>query len=53
MAVEKYISPEGHVKMMGALTPHISGAISKTVNLPHDATTEDIKIFTIYLEIRS
>ena len=46
---KRYISPEGHVKMMGALTPHISGAISKTVNLPHDATTEDIKIFTIYL----
>ncbi|NMA83993.1 MAG: vitamin B12-dependent ribonucleotide reductase [Epulopiscium sp.] len=39
----RYISPEGHVYMMGALTPHVSGAISKTVNLPHDATVEDIK----------
>ncbi|HPT76347.1 MAG: vitamin B12-dependent ribonucleotide reductase [Epulopiscium sp.] len=40
---KRFISPEGHVKMMGALTPHISGGISKTVNLPHDATVEDIK----------
>lgn len=40
---KRFIAPEGHVKMMGALTPHISGAISKTVNLPNDATIEDIK----------
>jgi len=40
---ERYIAPEGHVKMMGALTPHVSGAISKTVNLPTGATTQDIK----------
>jgi len=39
---ERYIAPEAHVKMMAALTPHVSGAISKTVNLPNDATTEDI-----------
>ncbi|MGL4345207.1 MAG: vitamin B12-dependent ribonucleotide reductase [Cellulosilyticaceae bacterium] len=39
----RYIAPSGHVKMMAALTPHVSGAISKTVNLPQDATTEDIK----------
>ncbi|MDF2614706.1 MAG: ribonucleoside-diphosphate reductase, adenosylcobalamin-dependent [Clostridia bacterium] len=38
----RYIAPNGHVKMMAALTPHVSGAISKTVNLPNDATTEDI-----------
>ncbi|WP_058485801.1 vitamin B12-dependent ribonucleotide reductase [Defluviitalea phaphyphila] len=44
---KRFIAPEGHVKMMGALTPHISGAISKTVNLPHDASIEDIK--NIYL----
>jgi len=37
------IAPEGHVKMMGALTPHITGAISKTVNLPREATIDDIK----------
>lgn len=40
---KRYISPEGHVKMMGALTPHITGAISKTVNLPREADVEDIK----------
>ena len=33
----------GHVKMMAAAQPFISGAISKTVNLPSDATREDIK----------
>ena len=32
----------GHLKMMGAVQPFISGAISKTVNLPQDATVEDI-----------
>ena len=32
----------GHVKMMAAAQPFISGAISKTVNLPNEATTEDI-----------
>ncbi|MEG1637470.1 MAG: vitamin B12-dependent ribonucleotide reductase [Cellulosilyticaceae bacterium] len=39
----RYIAPSGHVKMMAALTPHVSGAISKTVNLPYDATVSDIK----------
>ncbi len=38
----RYIAPTGHVKMMAALTPHVSGAISKTVNLPTEATVEDI-----------
>ena len=32
-----------HLKMMGASQPFISGAISKTVNLPHDCTVEDIR----------
>ena len=32
----------GHIKMMGAVQPFISGAISKTVNVPKDATPEDI-----------
>ena len=32
----------GHIKMMGAVQPFISGAISKTVNLPYEATVEDI-----------
>ncbi|MGL4738390.1 MAG: vitamin B12-dependent ribonucleotide reductase [Cellulosilyticaceae bacterium] len=39
----RYIHPSGHVKMMAALTPHVSGAISKTVNLPNHATVEEIK----------
>ncbi len=33
----------GHVKMMGAVQPFISGAISKTVNMPEDATIEDVQ----------
>jgi ribonucleoside-diphosphate reductase alpha chain len=32
----------GHVRMMAAVQPFLSGAISKTVNLPHDASVEDI-----------
>ncbi len=38
----------GHIKMMGATQPFLSGAISKTVNLPNDATVEDIEM--AYLE---
>ncbi len=34
----------GHIKMMGAAQPFLSGAISKTVNLPHDCTVEDIEM---------
>lgn len=37
------ISYMGHIKMMAAAQPFISGAISKTVNLPGDATVEDIE----------
>jgi ribonucleoside-diphosphate reductase alpha chain len=36
------IAPEGHVRMMAAVQPFVSGAISKTVNLPNDATVEDV-----------
>jgi ribonucleoside-diphosphate reductase alpha chain len=39
---ERAISHMGHLKMMGAVQPFISGAISKTVNLPEGATVEDI-----------
>ena len=39
---ERAISHMGHLKMMGAVQPFISGAISKTVNLPKEATVEDI-----------
>ncbi|MEW5742817.1 MAG: vitamin B12-dependent ribonucleotide reductase [Myxococcota bacterium] len=38
----------GHIKMMGAAQPFLSGAISKTVNLPNEATVEDIEM--AYLE---
>jgi ribonucleoside-diphosphate reductase alpha chain len=34
---------EGHVRMMGAVQPFLSGAISKTVNMPEDATVEDVE----------
>lgn len=37
------ISYMGHIKMMGAVQPFVSGAISKTVNLPSDSTVDDIK----------
>ncbi|MDX6665472.1 MAG: ribonucleoside-diphosphate reductase alpha chain, partial [Solirubrobacteraceae bacterium] len=36
------ISHMGHIKMMGAVQPFISGAISKTVNMPNESTVEDI-----------
>jgi ribonucleoside-diphosphate reductase alpha chain len=39
---ERAISHLGHIKMMGAVQPFISGAISKTVNLPESATATDI-----------
>ncbi len=45
---ERAISPMGHVRMMAAVQPHLSGAISKTVNMPESATIEDIE--RIYIE---
>src|SRR5262252_1299035 len=45
---ERAISPMGHVRMMAAVQPGLSGAISKTVNMPESATVEDIE--TIYFE---
>src|SRR3984957_8263096 len=39
---ERAISYLGHIKMMGAIQPFLSGAISKTVNMPQTATVEDI-----------
>jgi len=39
---ERAISHMGHLKMMGAVQPFISGAISKTVNMPETATVDDI-----------
>lgn len=40
---QRVISPEGHVLMVSAITPLISGSVSKTVNLPSSATKEDIE----------
>ena len=45
---ERAISPMGHVRMMAAVQPLLSGAISKTVNMPESATVEDIE--QIYFE---
>jgi ribonucleoside-diphosphate reductase alpha chain len=39
---ERAISPMGHVKMMAAIQPFVSGALSKTVNLPAEATVDDV-----------
>src|SRR5205823_7146113 len=40
---KRFLSPESHIRMMAAAQPFISGAISKTVNMPHEATIEDVK----------
>ncbi|GAA3457311.1 vitamin B12-dependent ribonucleotide reductase [Dactylosporangium matsuzakiense] len=40
---ERTIAPMGHVRMMAAIQPFISGAISKTVNMPESATVEDVE----------
>ncbi|MEU5990239.1 vitamin B12-dependent ribonucleotide reductase [Spirillospora sp. NPDC047418] len=45
---ERAISPMGHVRMMAAVQPFLSGAISKTVNMPEKATIEDIE--KVYFE---
>ena len=40
---QRFILPEGHIRMMAVVQPFISGAISKTINLPNEATVEDIQ----------
>ncbi|MDX6309567.1 MAG: ribonucleoside-diphosphate reductase alpha chain [Nocardioidaceae bacterium] len=45
---ERAIAPMGHVRMMAAAQPFVSGAISKTVNLPESATVEEIE--DVYLQ---
>ncbi|MBX6383295.1 MAG: vitamin B12-dependent ribonucleotide reductase [Microbispora sp.] len=45
---ERAIAPMGHVRMMAAVQPFLSGAISKTVNLPESATVDDIE--EVYLQ---
>jgi ribonucleoside-diphosphate reductase alpha chain len=39
---KRFIAPQGHIRMMAAAQPFISGAISKTINLPNEADVEDI-----------
>ena len=40
---KRYLSVDSHIRMMAAAQPFISGAISKTINMPNDATVEDAK----------
>ncbi|HEY6861713.1 MAG TPA: adenosylcobalamin-dependent ribonucleoside-diphosphate reductase, partial [Pseudolabrys sp.] len=40
---KRFLSVESHIKMMAAAQPFISGAISKTINMPNEATVEDCK----------
>jgi ribonucleoside-diphosphate reductase alpha chain len=40
---ERFIHAHGHIRMMGAVQPFISGAISKTINLPNEANVDEIK----------
>jgi len=40
---KRFLSAESHIKMMAAAQPFISGAISKTINMPNEATVEDCK----------
>lgn len=43
---ERCVSPKGHLDIMAAAQPFLSGAISKTINLPHSASVEDVeKVF--------
>lgn len=39
----RFLSAESHIRMMAAAQPFVSGAISKTINMPHSATVEDVK----------
>jgi ribonucleoside-diphosphate reductase alpha chain len=40
---ERFITADGHIRMMAAAQPFISGAISKTINLPNESTVEEIE----------
>jgi ribonucleoside-diphosphate reductase alpha chain len=40
---QRFLAPMSHVKMMAAVQPFLSGAISKTVNLPNDATVDEVR----------
>jgi ribonucleoside-diphosphate reductase alpha chain len=40
---ERAIAPMGHVRMLAAVQPHLSGSVSKTVNVPESTTVEDVE----------
>jgi ribonucleoside-diphosphate reductase alpha chain len=40
---KRFLSAEAHIRMMAAAQPFVSGAISKTINMPHSASVEDVK----------
>jgi ribonucleoside-diphosphate reductase alpha chain len=40
---KRFLSTEAHIRMLAAAQPFISGALSKTINMPHEATIEDVK----------
>ncbi len=40
---QRFLSAESHIRMMAAAQPFVSGAISKTINMPHNATIDDVK----------
>ncbi len=40
---KRFLAPMAHIRMMAAAQPFLSGAISKTVNLPNEATTDDVR----------
>jgi ribonucleoside-diphosphate reductase alpha chain len=40
---KRYIAADAHIRMMASVQPFISGAISKTINMPHDASLADVK----------
>lgn len=40
---KRYLAPMAHIRMMAAAQPFLSGAISKTVNLPNEATVDDVQ----------
>ncbi len=44
----RFLSPMSHVKMMAAVQPFISGAISKTINMPHESTVDEVR--DIYIQ---
>ena len=40
---KRFIQPQAHIRMMAAVQPFISGAISKTINMPNEATIDEVK----------